>query len=207
MELIGDIRPRRPLVVAALRSEVQYLERDWPILITGVGKVAAATAVRGALCEVRPSVLVNVGTAGALVDGLSGTFAVLQVLQHDLDSEAIRRLTGQGCGLPIDLATLPGEAEVVSCATGDVFVADSGMRSRLAQQAQVCDMEGYAVAYAARSLDIPVIMLKCVSDPADETARASWVDSVDRTAKSIAEALEERRERLAAWHGSDSSAD
>lgn len=201
MELTGSIRADRPLVVAALHSEIQYLEGDWPRLVTGVGKVAAATAVRGALCAGLPSVIVNVGTAGALVDGLSGTFAVDQVRQHDFDSPTMRRLTGRNFGEPIDLTVLPEESRLVRCASGDLFVEQADVRDRLARDAQVCDMEGYAVAFAARSVDIPVVMLKCVSDPADESARESWIDAVHPTARMIAQAVEERRHRLESFAG------
>ena len=43
-----------------------------------------------------------------------------------------------------------GGSEIV-LATGDVFVTDPAVRDRLAERAHLVDMEGYAVAYAARA--------------------------------------------------------
>src|SRR3712207_8189119 len=45
----------------------------------------------------------------------------------------------------------------------------------LAQRAHLVDMEGYAVAYAASELGVPVRLVKHVSDNADDSALA-WVD-------------------------------
>lgn len=196
MELIGEIRAGEPLLVVALHSEARYLSNGWPVLITGVGKVAAATAVRGALNSQLPNVVVNVGTAGALRDGLAGAYWVSRVIQHDFDSPTMRSLTGIHFGGPIELGWWPVNEPAVRCATGDLFVADGMVRRRLALEAELCDMEGYAVAFAAADAGVPVAMLKYVSDPADENARRSWAESVDHTARGLADAVHAYAEEL-----------
>ena len=191
MELTRPIDPRRPLLVCALPEEAGHLHAgDLPILITGVGKVQAAVAVTRALSSARPSLLVNLGTAGALCDGLSGTHVIHRVIQHDLNSEAILKLTGQAVGLPIDISGHAARysAEHVVLATGDRFVDDNAVRSQLAEHAHLVDMEGYAVAAAAAAMNVPVVCVKEVSDSAEEQAATTW-----------SAALASCAERLGAW--------
>lgn len=49
MELLGKITTDRPLLVLAVKEEAQFLETDLPVLLTGMGKVNAATALGIAL--------------------------------------------------------------------------------------------------------------------------------------------------------------
>jgi nucleoside phosphorylase len=62
------------------------------------------------------------------------------------------------------------------------------VRTRLAAQADLVDMEGYAVAYAARSFGVPVRLVKHVSDNADAGA-LDWPTLVDRSARALGEWL------------------
>ena len=88
--------------------------------------------------------VLNIGSAGALRPGLSGIHEPGVVLNHDLSADLVRAL-GHDPQERLDV----GESEVV-LATGDVFVSDPAVRDGLAQRAHLVDMEGYAVAYAAR---------------------------------------------------------
>lgn len=156
-----------------------------PILITGVGKVNSAASLGAALARARPSFIVNIGTAGALKDGLTGTHVISRVIQHDLDTDAIFALTGLHVGEPLDVLMpewLPDEHDRAVLATGDVFVSDPTVRARLAQHADLVDMEGYAVARTARMAGVPAIVVKQVSDPADHSAAGTWVTAVHECA-------------------------
>jgi len=181
MRLHRSISPDRPLIVVALESEAAHLHLDeLPILVTGVGKVNAAVAVAATLGQASPSYVINMGTAGALRDDVSGVHVIGRVIQHDLNDAGIYELTGIHPGLPIDLA----EGGSV-LATGDRFISNPEVRARLAEQAQLVDMEGYAVARAATALDVPVMMVKAVSDSAGSAAAESWVDAVDRCSREL----------------------
>ena len=191
MELTRAIDPQRPLLVCALPAEAAHLHAgDLPVLITGLGKVQAALSVSRALGIARPSLIVNLGTAGALRDGLAGTHVIHTVIEHDLDSEAIMKLTGLAVGLPIDLSrhAVRYGAEPVVLATGDRFIDDNATRSRLAEHAHLVDMEGYAVAAAATAMNVPVVCVKEVSDSAEEQAGTTWSATLAACA-----------ERLGAW--------
>jgi adenosylhomocysteine nucleosidase len=183
MRLIGEIDPTRPLLVLAVAEEAAHLTTDLPVLLTGMGKVNAAAAVAAMLARgPRPTGVVNLGTAGALKPGFEGvTHEVSSVIQHDLDSELLASLTGVTYGAPIGLT---GRGPVL--ATGDLFVSDETARARLAEVADLVDMEGYAVAQAVRQTGLPVRLVKHVSDEAGEGAARTWRESVDGCAKELA---------------------
>ncbi len=182
MRLIGDIDPTRPLLVLAVAEEAAHLNTDLPVLLTGMGKVNAATALATVLARgPRPTGVVNLGTAGALKPGFGGvTHEVSSVIQHDLDTAMLASLTGVTYGAPIGLT---GRGPVL--ATGDLFVSEEAARARLAELADLVDMEGYAVAQAVRQVGLPVRLVKHVSDDAGEGAAQSWRESVDGCAKEL----------------------
>ncbi|MFF9838932.1 nucleosidase [Streptomyces sp. NPDC020422] len=184
MELIGEITADRPLFVLAVKEEAQHLDTDLPVLLTGMGKVNAATALSTVLARgPRPSEVVNLGTAGALRPGWTGTHVVGTVIQHDLDGELLATLTGETYGAPL---TLPAGGDVV-LATGDAFISDEAARARLAARAALVDMEGYALATAAALAGVPVRLVKHVSDEAGEGAARSWRESVADCARALAD--------------------
>ncbi|BAU88196.1 5-methylthioadenosine nucleosidase [Streptomyces laurentii] len=183
MELTGEIKPGRPLLVLAVKEEAQHLRTDLPMLLTGMGKVNAATALATVLARgPHPSEVVNLGTAGALRPGWTGTHVVGTVIQHDLDSRLLARLTGEQYGAPL---TLPGGSDVV-LATGDMFISDDEARERLAARAALVDMEGYALASVAAQAGVPLRVVKHVSDEAGEGADRTWRESVAECARHLA---------------------
>ncbi|MFE5141989.1 nucleosidase [Streptomyces fagopyri] len=181
--LIGEIRSDRPLIVAAVEEEAARLDDRFPLLVTGMGKVNAAAALALTLSRgERPGEIVNLGTAGALKEGLSGVHEISRVVQHDFDTALLHRISGRVHGAPLTV----GAGRGPTLATGDTFVTDSAVRDRLALQADLVDMEGYAVATVAQHLNIPVRLVKFVSDSADEDARTTWPEALDHAAGILA---------------------
>ena len=179
---IGETRGE-VLVVAATAAEARYVPAGLPLLITGIGKVAAAAAVAHALAgqanRESDYTVVNIGSAGALRDGLDGLHLPGAVINHDLSADLIRSL-----GIDItDRIDIPGGDHVV-LATGDSFVADPHERAALAPRAALVDMEGFAVAWACRQAGVRCRLVKHVSDNADAGA-LSWAETVDRSATAL----------------------
>ena len=182
MRLHRSISPDRPLLVVALEEEATHLHPlGLPILVTGAGKVNAAVAVATTIGEQRPSSLINLGTAGALRSGLNGSHVIARVTQHDLDDAALFSLTGLHFGEPLELA-----AAGLTLTTGDAFIADPAARDRLAEHADLVDMEGYALVRAATAARIPITLVKQVSDEAGDEAATSWIDTVDACSDKLA---------------------
>lgn len=158
-----------------------------PVVVTGVGKTAAAVAVSRALAERDTSdlVVLNVGTTGALRDGLAGLFLPSVVINHDVNAAAVRAI---GLDPRDELVVEGGDGTVL--ASGDVFVTDPVVRARLAERAHLVDMEAYGVVYACQEYGVPVRVVKHVSDSADEAA-LDWPALVDASAKVLGEWVSE----------------
>ncbi|QSF56114.1 nucleosidase [Nocardioides sp. zg-1228] len=176
----------RHLVVAATAAEAAHVPPHLPLVLTGLGKTAAAAATARALAaydDLSDLTVVNIGTAGALRPGLTGLFEPGVVLNHDLSADLVRAL-----GYDPQERLEVGASEVV-LATGDVFVTDPAVRDALALRAHLVDMEGYAVAYAAREAGVPVRLVKHVSDSADESA-LDWPSVVEASARALGDWLQ-----------------
>lgn len=181
----------RILFVSATAEEAAHLPADALVLVTGVGTMNTAVALATHLADLgpeRPERIVNVGTAGALRDGLAGVYEIHEVLQHDFSDEFISEMIGHP--IPNMRQLLPvTHLPAARLATGDAFIHDSVTRERLAERSDLVDMEGYAVARIGAAFDIPVTLLKQVSDRADESAYRTWSAAVDIGAQELAREL------------------
>jgi adenosylhomocysteine nucleosidase len=182
--LLGTISPNRPLLVMAVREEARFYHGDLPLLLTGPGKVNAAAGLAAVLARgPRPSHVINLGTAGALRPGWTGTHVIGTVIEHDLDRDLLRQLTGETWGEPLALMDRDGP----TLATGDVFVSDPVVRARLAARAALVDMEAYALAAAATQAGVPIRVVKYVSDDASEGAGKAWRETIAEAARALAD--------------------
>lgn len=168
------------LIVSATRAEAAYVPSGLDLVITGLGKTAAAAVVARELA-LRPATtaVINIGTAGALREGLTGLHLPNRVLNHDISAAALRSLGYDA----EEWLELEGGTDV-ALASGDVFVSDAAVRAGLAQHAHLVDMEGYAVAWAAKRAGVPVTLVKHVSDNADDTA-FDWPAMVEHSAREL----------------------
>ena len=166
------------LVVAATAAEAAHVPPSLPLVVTGMGKTAAAVATARALATL-PTLegltVVNIGTAGSLRDEVTGLHEPGVVINHDINAAIIRSL-----GYDARERLTVGASDIV-LATGDVFVTDPVVRAGLAEHAHLVDMEGYAVAWAAQEFGVPVRLVKHVSDSADESAM-DWPTMVESSA-------------------------
>lgn len=222
----GEITPGRPLLVVAMAGEATHLSEDVdnvPVLITGIGRIRTTLALTDCLHRYLragglPSGIINMGTAGALRPGLTGVHRIDRVLLHDFSHSSIAAITGRDEYPPIDLRseystgergehispdTLDGidrdAASHLTLATGDVYVESDTLRDRLAEDADLVDMEGYAVASVARWFGVPVQLIKIIDEAAQNAAgtgsteatsgnplRRSWRGELPRSARELA---------------------
>lgn len=155
-QLLAPVDPEAPLLVVATREEAEHLGVDVPVLLTGIGRINATAALAETLARgPLPATILNVGTAGSLYDGpaehasgpsLAGVHRISRVILHDFSHSAVRRLAGADAYPAIDLGAAGEGADETSSskilATGDLFVEDSATRARLAETADLVDMEG-----------------------------------------------------------------
>lgn len=177
------------LIVSATRAEARHLPSGSRLLVTGIGKVRATMALSRELAIGAPvRQIINIGTAGALRDGVVAPgrdlFIPSAVLEHDISSAELRAM---GYDMT-DRWDLPGGDGTV-LASGDTFVADPVRRAELALYADLVDMEGCAVAHVSAQFGIPCRLVKAVTDNADEGAM-EWPDLVDAAARKLGQWIE-----------------
>lgn len=171
------------LLVAALSSELQAFPAELPgfdRLVTGPGKLMAAFGLTRALdaqlsTGAQYDEIVVVGTAGAVDDEVeSGIYDVAAAIQHDVQD--LDGIAGQHVSLPQRVET---GREGVIIATGDIFVDDADAVARIRSLGGVLvDMETFAFVWVAQQFDVPIRVLRVVSDRAQNGATQIWDDVV-----------------------------
>lgn len=182
------------LFVAALAEESEALEDSAPVLHLGVGKVQAAIGLAHHLATLDrlPELVVNVGTAGGLGDQhLGEVHEISRVHQHDFDQPGLSAFVGRP--LPGGAIRLPGPSDArARLATGDRVILDRRDRATLAADADLVDMEGYAVAATCRAFGVPVWLTKAISDGADDDTEMTFHGTLELCSQRLAEWAERR---------------
>jgi adenosylhomocysteine nucleosidase len=73
-------------------------------------------------------------------------------------------------------AVNPGHTKVGRVASGDVFVADKAVKNRIIEitGALCTEMEGAAIAQTAYRNQVPFVILRAISDKADNSAEMDY---------------------------------
>ncbi|MBK0418345.1 purine-nucleoside phosphorylase [Leucobacter sp. CSA1] len=146
---------------------------DVPHVLTGVGKVNAATSLASELAAGGVERVVVLGTAGVVAAGprLDTVYQITRAVQHDFSLPS-RELC---LGGPV----LLDEDRTLAIATGDLFVQDDAQRARIAALgASLVDMETYAYASVCERFGVPLQVFKVPSDFADSSTTAEEWDTV-----------------------------
>ena len=167
---------------------------DVVVVQCGVGKVNAAICAQ-ILCDCYGVThLVNTGIAGSLCANLDiGDLVVSRdAMHHDMDATNFGYPMGQVPGMDviqfpandtmIDLAFAaaetvnPGHTKIGRVASGDIFVAEKAVKDRIISVtgALCTEMEGAAIAQTAYRNGIPFVILRAISDKADDSAEMDY---------------------------------
>lgn len=172
----------------ALASEAADVFEDFNTLITGIGKVNAAYELSKAIYHKRPSLIVNLGSAGSNYFQKGDVVCCTRFVQRDMDVRGL----GYGqyetplSGLPTVLEyglKMDGLPESI-CGTGDTFEM-----AHAATVYDVIDMEAYVSAMIAMKEKIPFLCLKYISDGADGNAAEDWTVQVHKAAEAYGNIL------------------
>jgi adenosylhomocysteine nucleosidase len=154
------------------------------IVISRMGKIAAATACQAMILCQGATRIVNPGACGALRD--APELAVGNLVRISEASEGDHEIFGKrvapvpcGAGLGADLPP----ARLV---TSDRPVFDPVRRAEYAQFGDVVDMEGAAVARAAALYQVPCDLIKGITDTALHLERAMLLRNLDTVCERIA---------------------
>ena len=160
----------------------------------GVGKVNAALCAQILCTAFSVTHLVNTGIAGSLCAELDiGDLVVSRdAMYHDFDCVHFGYPYGKVPGMdtvsfPADETMMayafsaaekvnPGHTKIGRIASGDQFVADPAVKEKIVANTQgLCtEMEGAAIAQTAYRNGIPFVILRAISDKADDSAEMDY---------------------------------
>ena len=167
---------------------------DVVVVQCGVGKVNAAMCVQ-TLCNCyQVTHVVNTGVAGSLSAELDiGDLVVSRdAMYHDFDCNYVGYPIGQVPGM--DVIAFPADDKLMACAfaaaeqvnpghtkmgrvaSGDQFVASKELKERIISitGALCTEMEGAAIAQTAYRNGVPFVILRAISDKADDSAEMDY---------------------------------
>ena len=166
------------------------------VVVCGVGKVNAALCVQ-VLCDCYGVThLVNTGVAGSLCADLDIGDLVIgkDAIYHDFDCHVLNDsyVVGQVPGIPV--RTFPADGRLVEfaffaaehvqkghvhmgrIASGDQFICSADhKRTIIDNTGALCtEMEGAAIAHAAWRNKVPFVIIRAISDKADNSAEMDF---------------------------------
>ncbi len=184
------------------------------IVMSGIGKVNAALCAQRLIIEFGVTHVINTGIAGAAARGLTvlDMVASTDALYHDFD------VTGFGYKPTViprmETSTFPADKNMLQCAldafeelkdsddfrghklisgriaSGDQFISSSEVKKHIIE---ICspacvEMEGAAIAHACFINKIPFLILRCMSDCADDGEESTY-DFNDKIAANMSAKL------------------
>ena len=160
----------------------------------GVGKVNAAMCAQILCSQYGVTHLVNTGIAGSLDAKLDiGDFVISRdAIYHDMDVTNWNYPVGQVpgmdvCAFPADEklmrlayqvadAAHPGHVHLGRIASGDQFIRTKEQKNKIIADtsASCTEMEGAAIAHTAYRNEVPFVVIRSISDKADDSAEMDY---------------------------------
>mgnify|MGYP004681745629 FL=1 len=172
---------------------------------SGIGKVNAALCTQYIIDKFNPDYIINTGIAGGIAENLKVGEIVIgeKLVQYDFDVTAFGYAKGYLCtGIESDKPTyfnsdegLMAKLERISdekvkihkgiIASGDSFISDLERKKEIHNlfNATAVEMEGCAIAQTSNANNIPFVVIRAISDLADNNATESYTFSEDEIAK------------------------
>lgn len=196
---VAMLKERMENVVLATHAGSSYFEgvlEGTPAVVVqcGVGKVNAALCAQ-VLCSVYGVThIVNTGIAGSLCADLDiGDLVISRdAMYHDFDCVHFGYEMGKVPGMdvvafPANEAMMaaafaaaeaenPGHTKTGRVASGDLFVAAKAAKEAIiAKTGALCtEMEGAAIAHTAYRNGVPFVIIRAISDKADDSAEMDY---------------------------------
>jgi len=169
--------------------------QDAVVVQSGIGKVNMAICTQILVNIYGVDMLINTGVAGGLYKDINVGDIVISsdALQHDFDVTGLGYKKSVIPGMETSVFTADTElvemakeaCEIVNpeiqcfvgrVVTGDQFISDNGTKAALVKDydGYCAEMEGAAMAQAAHLNQIPFIILRAISDKADQEAAGSY---------------------------------
>lgn len=183
---------------------------------SGIGKVNSAIAATLLLSKHEVDAIINTGSAGGIGEGLSVGDVVIstEMAYHDVDATVFDYVIGQVPQMPARYQADRSLVEQTSKAakkvglqmvqglilTSDSFIADKKIVDQIKHHfpdALASEMEGAAIAQVCYQFDKPFVIVRAMSDVADEEAGMSFDEFIIDAGKKSAEMVMELLKNLA----------
>jgi adenosylhomocysteine nucleosidase len=182
------------------RAKMEFVEgtlegRPVVVVRSGIGKVNAAVCTQLLVDEFQVDCVINTGIAGSLNADINIGDIVISsdVVHHDMDAVNFGYPLGQ---IPqMEVFSFEADSELADAAeavchqvnpevavfrgrvvSGDQFIAEKSVKERIiANFGGYCtEMEGAAIAQTAYLNEIPFVILRAISDKADDSATMDY---------------------------------
>ena len=183
----------------------------------GVGKVHAAMCVQTLCIRFGVTHIVNTGVAGSLDAQLDicDVLVSTDAIQHDMDVTHLGYDVGKVPGLDVAAfpademlmkyayeaseALRPGHTRLGRVATGDQFINSKAQKEKIIADtgAKCTEMEGAAIAQAAYVNGVPFVIIRAISDKADDSADMDYPTFENIAARSCAAVTEALAKKMA----------
>lgn len=188
-------------------------DKEVVIVKSGIGKVNAALCTQALIFKFGVSFIINTGIAGATGAKL-GIFDFVvseEAVYHDVDTTGFGYEIGQLPGMKKTFSAdkkavkkaisafkstpYSKEHKIVSglIASGDQFISAGSKKDFIKSNFNpLCvEMEGCAIAHTCSLYNVPFIIVRCMSDMADETVESTYAFNEDLCAKMCADFVTE----------------
>ncbi|MBQ6484969.1 5'-methylthioadenosine/adenosylhomocysteine nucleosidase [Carnobacterium sp.] len=186
--------------------EGQIGEIEVVLVRCGIGKVNAALTTTLLLAKHDIDLIVNTGSAGGIGAGLHVGDVVIasEMAYHDVDATVFGYSIGQVPQMPARYIANQGTIEKTITAakktgltpvkglivTSDSFIASQAQTDVILSNfpdALASEMEGAAIAQVCYQFDVPFVIIRAMSDVADEEAGVSFDEFIIEAGKKSAE--------------------
>ncbi len=210
-EILSFMKEEKCETVSGIAYHIGRIgEKECVAAKCGVGKVAAAVCAQTMILRYGPDAVVNVGVAGGIGPGIRiGDIVVSSgLVQHDMDTSAVGDEKGLISGL--NLVVIPaskrlaeltvrtaerlcgkGRVHTGIVATGDQFISDGEHLRRIRDEfgACACEMEGGSIAQVCYLNGVEFVVIRAISDNADEAAAVDYDTFLRESAHTAAELI------------------
>ncbi|MEG2002939.1 MAG: 5'-methylthioadenosine/adenosylhomocysteine nucleosidase [Clostridia bacterium] len=164
-----------------------YADNEIYCAVCSVGKVNAAVKTQMIIDRYNVDIVINTGIAGSLAAEAKHLAVVVsdKLFYHDFDLDLFERFFPNKRYFESDktlseqfIKANSNEKDIVvgNIATGDEFVCDSEKKKSIRREYEpiACEMEGAAIAHTAFLNNLPCLVIRCISDLADDNASGTY---------------------------------
>lgn len=195
-EEIALLKEKMEIEVVVKKASMEFYQgtmhgREVVVVRSGIGKVNAGLCAQILVDVFHASRLINTGIAGSLKAEINIGDIVISsdALQHDMDATTFGYRRGE---IPrMETLAFPADEELIAMAkaaceeacpeidvfvgrvvTGDQFIAERSVKQEIAAwtEGYCTEMEGAAIAQAAYLNRVPFVIVRAISDKADDSA-------------------------------------